>query len=463
MMRITFITLFLLASLVATAQDCDCMSEFDFTKNYYEANSPAFQKIKNTRKSYLKYLKEVKSVRRELKRSPLDCFLYLDKYIGLLKDHHSGLGYNLKRMDLTTNELIAKFIESTKYKNFRKIQIDTVNLKARLSKKEVSDVEGVYTNGGSIQVGILKKENTNDQYLGVALKETKLLATGHVLLELTELKGGEFICTYNIGILGFTPERITMKMSIKDGQMPDFGFSKVTDVQSVTELPYKFAKLNDSTNYLRLGSFDAEWVSTLDSLYSSIDRELRSAPNLIIDIRNNGGGTEQGYFNLMPYIYTRPLKVDSVLVWVTPDNIQHYERSGNNQALVDRMKKAPPNSFIPLVEKGISYWKMDSVTTYPRKIALLFNQGTASSAESMITYCMQSDKVITIGENSGGYMGYGNVMTQTTPCGNFNLRCTTTKYHFNARYEYIGIEPMFKAKDSDDWVSLAETLLVTKK
>jgi hypothetical protein len=463
MMRITFIALFLLMSIVSAAQDCNCMSEFDFTKNYYEANSPAFQKIKNTRKSHLKYLEEVESIRKELKRSRSDCFLYLNKFIGFLKDHHSGLGYNLKRVDLTTNELIAKFKEGTQYKNFKKIQIDTINLKTSLSRKEVSDVEGIYTNGGNIQFGILKKENTNDQYLGVVLKETKLLETGHVLLELSELKGGEFMCTYNIGILGFTPEKITMKMIIKDGQMPDFGFSKVTDFSSATELPYKFAKLNDSTNYLRLGSFDTKWVSTLDSLYSSIDRELRSTPHLIIDIRDNSGGTEQGYFNLMPYIYTRPLKVDSVLVWVTPDNIQHYERTGNNQELVDRMKKAQPNSFIPLVEKGISYWKMDSVTTYPRKIALLFNKGTASSAESMITYCMQSDKIITIGENSGGYMGYGNVMTQTTPCGKFNLRCTTTKYHFNARYEYIGIEPMFKAKDSDDWVSLAETLLVTKK
>ncbi len=77
----------------------------------------------------------------------------------------------------------------------------------------------------------------------------------------------------------------------------------------------------------------------------------------------------------------------------------------------------------------------------------------------MIVYFMQSKKVITIGENSGGYIGYGNVMTSQTPCGQFTMRSTTTKYFEKSKFEYIGIEPEYKASKNEDWVLLAEKLI----
>lgn len=80
------------------------------------------------------------------------------------------------------------------------------------------------------------------------------------------------------------------------------------------------------------------------------------------------------------------------------------------------MKAAKPFTFNPQTEDTASTWALDSSSIFPKKIALLFNRGTASAAEGMILDFMQSDKVITIRENSGGYIGYGNVMTAQTPC-----------------------------------------------
>jgi hypothetical protein len=77
----------------------------------------------------------------------------------------------------------------------------------------------------------------------------------------------------------------------------------------------------------------------------------------------------------------------------------------------------------------------------------------------MITYCIQSSKVVTLGENSGGYLGYGNVMTTDTPCGHFSLRSTTTKYKNNSRYEFIGIEPMIKLPAGSNWIEAARKAL----
>lgn len=93
------------------------------------------------------------------------------------------------------------------------------------------------------------------------------------------------------------------------------------------------------------------------------------------------------------------------------------------------------------------------------KVAVLYNRYTASSAESMITYCIQSNKVVSLRENSGGYLGYGNVMTTDTPCSNFSLRSTTTKYKNNSRYEFIGIEPMVKLSVENNWIEAARNAL----
>ncbi|GAB3196537.1 hypothetical protein ABID22_002883 [Pontibacter aydingkolensis] len=94
--------------------------------------------------------------------------------------------------------------------------------------------------------------------------------------------------------------------------------------------------------------------------------------------------------------------MDNVEVWTSPDNIKRYEEQsqGKSSTLIERMKQAQPYTFIPQVENAVNTWKLDSTTAYPEKIAVLFNRNTASSAEGMITYARQSDKVITVGENS---------------------------------------------------------------
>lgn len=93
---------------------------------------------------------------------------------------------------------------------------------------------------------------------------------------------------------------------------------------------------------------------------------------------------------------------------------------------------------------------------------LLFNKGTASAAEGLITYFQQSDKVITVGENSGGYIGYGNVMTAEIPCGKFKIRSTTTRYEEKSKYEFVGIPPMHKIAKEKDWVKYALSLFAAK-
>ena len=453
------------SAIFAYSQKCDCLSQLSFTIHYYEQNNPAFQKIKSSFESYKYYQDEVQKIKNEAKRlTGIDqCIFHLDKYVTLLKDHHSEIGFNLKRIDLSTPERIADFKRSNDYLGYRKITIDTSQIIPILQSKKTADVEGIYSNGTNIIFGVIKKDKDPNNYVGVVLKNNKLLDVGHVLLELTRTYDNTYNVTYNAGLLGFNFQKILKRQRIENGSIPSFGFSKTNP--TIKEKEYEFKALNDSTNYIRVSSFDGSLTNELDSFYNEVDTKIKSKPYLVVDIRNNGGGSERSYLNLLQYAYTKPLKLDSSLVWVSPENIKRYEEvsTENNNILIERMKAAKPFTFIPQTEESANTWVLDSATVFPKKIALLFNRGTASSGEGMIVYFMQSDKVITIGENSGGYIGYGNVMTAQTPCEQFTIRSTTTRYFEKSKYEFVGIEPRYKVTKTQDWIRYAEKLLYQGK
>ncbi len=464
MKSILIATLLLLAAGL-TAQNCDCGSQLAWVMAYYEQNNPAFQQLKANREAYSHYNKEIQKIKAAAVQEKDEdrCILQLDQYVLLLKDHHSNIGFNLERADLSTPELIEAFKNAQPYRQFEKIAVDTAKLLTMLQNRPIASIEGIYSDGRNLLFGIIKKENTRNQYRGVVLKRTKLLEPGHILIELTQQKNNTFDVVYNIGLLGFNFQKIFKNITIENGQMPDLGFAKTTaSVAGDQEVrPYAFTALNASTNYLRLSDFDRSLTEELDVFYDSIATEIKRRPFLIIDLRNNGGGSDNSYVNLLQYAYTRPLQFDLSEVWVSPDNIQRYEEFDMEAytTLISRMKKAPSLSFIPQSEDPSTEWKLDSVTVFPKKIAVLMDRGTASSAEGMIFHLLQSDKVVTIGENSGGYIGYGNVMTAQTPCGKFTVQSTTTKYAQKSKYEFVGIPPMYPVSKKKDWVKYAEKLL----
>lgn len=449
------------------AQDCDCASQLSFVVQYFEENNPAFQKIKSDATAWHEYTAALQAIKKNAAaEKDIDrCIIHLDRFVALLKDHHSSVGFNLKRdIDLSTPASIEQFKSSEAYSGFEKLDLDTTVLMQHLRTRTPDEIEGIYSNGGSLVFGIVKKTAEEDKYLGVVLRSNILMDVGHVLLELERKPDESFDVIYHVGLLGYNLKKIFRNMKIANGQIPAFGFAKLATALSETK-EYEFRPLNDSMNYLRLSSFSGPHTRELDSFYNAIAASIRSRPYLVVDIRNNGGGSEQFYLDLLPYAYTRPLKIDPASVWVSPENIKRYEESGQeaDKELVRRMKLAKPFSFIPQQEEGTNTWALDSATAFPKKIALIFNRGSASAAEGMITYFLQSDKVITVGENSGGYIGYGNVMRAQTPCGKFTVNSTTTRYQEKSKYEFVGIEPMYPAAGKPDWIAYAVELLVQSK
>lgn len=458
-----FAILFSLVCLKVSAQDCDCLSQFLYIKNYIEANNPAFQKIKSNYEEFENYNKQVRIITGLAKKeqSTDRCVLHIEDYFSLLKDNHSSIGLNITRLpiDLDSQGSIDDYKQTENYQSFEKVEIDTTSFVATLKSKSINDIEGIYTNGGSLYFGIVKTKRGN--YKGIVLRKTNLLDVGHVLMDIERIDDITYAFTLHYGLLAFNFQNIYMKVKPEGGKISELGFAKAGAEGTEEAEPYEFRLLDSVTNYLRISSFSISLKQELELFYKSIDSSIQEKPYLIIDLRDNGGGAEECYIDLLKYFYTKPFAIDPADVWVSPDNIRKYESEGHPEELIGRMKNATPFTFIPLTQNAITSWEING-TRYPKRIALIFNKKTASSAEGLIMYALQSDKVITLGENSGGYLGYGNVKSEIIPCGKYIISSTTTRYLEKSKFEFIGITPQIKLKANHDWVVSAITILQKK-
>ena len=442
------------------AQDCACSSQFLYVKSYIESNNPAFQTIKNNDSVYQNYKKQVR-ILTDLtrKEKSIDrCIIHLEDYFSLLRDNHSGIRPNLSRLpiDFSSQSSIDDYKLTDSYRSFEKVRADTTEFISRLKSRPVNDIEGIYTNGGSLYFGIEKTEG--NRYRGVVLRKTSLLDEGHVLMDIEKLDDETFAFTLHYGLLAFNFQNIYMKIKPEGGRISELGFTKAGTERAENIKPYEFRLLDSATNYLRISSLDISLKHELKLFYESVDSLIRNKPYLVLDLRDNGGGAEECYTELLQYFSTGPFEIDQADVWISPDNIRKYESEGHPRELVERMKNAPPYTFIPLTQNAITSWEI-SGTRYPEKIAVIFNRKTASSAEGLILYAMQSDKVITLGENSGGYLGYGNVKSELVPCGKYIINSTTTRYSEKSKFEFVGITPEITLNRNQDWLKSAITEL----
>ena len=171
---------------------------------------------------------------------------------------------------------------------------------------------------------------------------------------------------------------------------------------------------------------------------------------MLIDIRDNGGGSIPNALKDLLYTHDEVIEL-----YVTKDNIASFERIYGEikenveqygrwtlkylRKEIKKMKKTELNTFMPR-SSGTNTITMDSVWIHPKRVGVLYNKGCASSCESLLFIAKKSKKAVLLGENSGGYVGYGENLQEETPCYQFRLFCTRSRYRIQRKYE-VGIQP----------------------
>ncbi len=196
-------------------------------------------------------------------------------------------------------------------------------------------------------------------------------------------------------------------------------------------------RIDDATLYLRLPSFHASHLDAIRKLIADNAAELERTPQLIVDVRGNGGGSDFTYDPVLPYLYTRPIWRIGVELRVSADNARlrgetarTLESASPEAARLlasesQRMQSAS-QAFLPR-EPAVEILRLDQVLPNPARIAVLIDRA-GSSAENFIMDARQSRKVVLMGqENSAGVIDYGEMMGMPAPSGRFELHWATTR------------------------------------
>lgn len=475
-MKLLLTSFLLILFITASSQKCSCLDDYYFIKTHIEKNHGGFnKKIKSPDEPAYKAFTDnlEKQIRKD--KDGKYCISYLKKYILYLQDHHSNIiAGGGQQVDEKDSSAVITFFKSAAYRNTEVIPLDSAHIARKWSSERIYNPEGIYFTPDSTYIVALIKNKTPDRdYAAVILhSKTALWSPGQVKFELKQVNDSLFDAFISYRNHSINYEQVSYKGGLlrMNGWIAA-GAMKGKNPVAIDNSLFSFRILDSTTSLLSIRSFDAGLTKKLDSFYSAVMPEIKKHSRLIIDVRNNSGGSDMSYKTLMPLLHTDPFESDVMEYYATPGNIIAYEKF--DSALLKRspgstppfkipigmMKKAEPYSFTHFGNGKPNKIEYTINKGYPLKIAVLYNKNCASSCESFLFEILNSSKTVRVGENSGGYTGYGNVMSIETPCGN-TLSWTTTVYRNQWKYEFVGIPPHYQAPDYEtDWIGYARKIL----
>ena len=276
------------AILSGKAQNCDCKTSLnEFAEKYKQTISYKQQtkdrKVEEAYKAKLNVLlAEVDS-----NTSHWECFIKITDLKDVIRDEHSrvrGTG-----ISDTINIKDSKF-----FKNLPRYKGDLNLLQSELSKKSFQDVEGIYYSEGST-FGLVKDQ---DKYLGILLKtQMDHWEPGMQFFELIPALGDKFRISFIKS--DFSLFASSRAERVVNGRFVFYGIYKDKTQPYHYNAPesdslYYYKPLNKKVGYMRIATFS--WANDnvavankfIDDIFPNLE-----VNHLIIDLRNNGGGTDQ--------------------------------------------------------------------------------------------------------------------------------------------------------------------------
>lgn len=371
------IFIFSINFIFSQTMNCDCLNVLDNTSELIkEAKSYKIQIKRNDREAEFNNWKN--KVKREIEKDSLSqyfCSGYLQKYISFINDRHN-------QIYLAFNNI------SSNVPNYSKT-IDT----HQNTKDEIS---GVYYAGKD---KILVKKENDSVWFGLTLKsDSDKWTKGKIRLKLKKTSKNKFEIFeyYKNGTLFYQKN-----IQIANGRIHSTFWNKEDKYffNKNMEDYFIYKSLNSSFDYIGIKTLSRtnKLIKKADDFYEKTLTKLKK-DNLIIDLRNNGGGAIK---------QIKPL-------------IKSLKR---NKAI--------------------------------KKIYVLINFKTASAAELATLKLKEDKRTILVGENSRGMLAYGYGNNAFSPISKCSLKTVlSTKYKGKklSQYEYIGIEPDYLLNNKSDWI-----------
>ncbi|MCF6182776.1 S41 family peptidase, partial [Lutibacter sp.] len=196
-------------------------------------------------------------------------------------------------------------------------------------------------------------------------------------------------------------------------------------------------KISKTTILLRIPSFTHRFKEEIDSLLEINNKLISGTENLIIDLRNNGGGSDASYRKIIPYLYTNPIRSLGVQYLSTKLNNKRMIEFMNDPDWSEKDKKWAKNGleklnkhlgeFVNLEDDIVDIDTLNAILPYPKNIAVLINGNCGSTTEQFLLAAKQSKKVKLLGTTTGGSLDISNMYSVNSPSGEFTLWYGLTK------------------------------------
>lgn len=371
-MKKFYFTLLGLISFTCFAQQTNNIADLDFL---YQAikKTPSYKSQLKSNENYALLYQELKENLSDT--DELAVYKKLYQLIAPIKDNHFGF-YKIADTSIKPRPTV--------------LNLDIDSLKQVLKQKPINDLEGLYESDKH-EFAVFK--SAKNEYSILYLKSK--IVTGFIIE--TPHQSLDFISLLN-GNRGFVLARNTKHVngnfiSINLYKTAKPAFNNLV----IGKSNFEFKKLTEKVDYLRLSSFYSSNtnIATATKFFQQVKDSI-SAPNLIVDVRNNSGG---GF------------KV--------------------SQQFIDFLKKFKGNVFI------------------------LQNSRTASNAEKFLVRLKDRKNIVTLGETTVGTLAYGSNYgtTLTLPHSKFHFYPTDTFDKEDLPYENLGVEPKVKLDAfKSDWI-----------
>jgi hypothetical protein len=446
----------------ANAQRCDCKKIYNWTKATFEQKDAGAQYvIQHAGKTAYNKHNATFAMRIAKTTDKAICATTINEWLSFFRKGHLGF-YAIE--DENTGKSLKHYptVDSKIETNF-KIYLDTQKgsmlegiWESDAYRVGIKNIQGVFTGF------ILESSNKEWQHGQIKFTINKDLTGTYyrgdhsaTTFKKAELTAGNVLKVDNACFRKVFPET---KMNANT----EFYFESINSA-----IPFA-RKINNARWYIRLPSFDATQKPLVDSLILALKSEITSTKNLIIDIRDNGGGAGKTYNELLPLLYTHPIKTTMWEYYSTPLNNERWKNWLNNPDVASEEKPylrsvcaqldANIGKFVYIYNKETEIYRQQQSFANPVKIAILINGGNGSAAEQFLLSARQSWKVKLFGKPTCGVLDISEMNQVKSPDGNFILFYCLTKSLRLPEYpiDGIGIQPDFYLDDSvgqDEWVN----------